>query len=279
MTASGIPLQDNYWDCGLFLLGYMEKFFQDPKVFVMKILRREMDAKKDWPDMVPSQMRQTMRGTLLAMGQSQTQTRAQMKKEAKRQAALKDGKHRGSKKNVEGEGENVSSEGREKRKALKSEDKADSTTPTKGITSDAIDSDGKDTIQPSKPTTPIAVKPTVMDDPPSSKPEPDADQEDSLVIIGSNPVARTNPRTSTSASASRKKPTPKSRSSTTVATAAIPSSSTLEGPTTPPESSKPTDSRRDWTPSTQLFSTSPGSTRRDRSEIVIQDSFEAEDAD
>ncbi|KAI9149279.1 ulp1 protease family [Paramyrothecium foliicola] len=41
MTARGIPEQDNYCDCGVFILGYMEEFLQDPDEAVGKLLRKE----------------------------------------------------------------------------------------------------------------------------------------------------------------------------------------------------------------------------------------------
>lgn len=45
VTAKAIPLQDNYCDCGVFLLGYMEKFFADPEEFVANILQPGPDTK------------------------------------------------------------------------------------------------------------------------------------------------------------------------------------------------------------------------------------------
>ncbi|KAL4964394.1 SUMO protease ULP2 [Aspergillus stella-maris] len=49
MTAKEIPEQPNFSDCGLYLLAYVEKFVQDPDVFVRKLLRKEMRSKEDWP--------------------------------------------------------------------------------------------------------------------------------------------------------------------------------------------------------------------------------------
>ncbi|PYH96107.1 cysteine proteinase [Aspergillus ellipticus CBS 707.79] len=49
MTARGIPLQPNYSDCGLYLLAYLEKFVQDPDLFIKKLLQKEMDSNNDWP--------------------------------------------------------------------------------------------------------------------------------------------------------------------------------------------------------------------------------------
>ncbi|KAL8781954.1 MAG: hypothetical protein Q9213_005793 [Squamulea squamosa] len=70
-TAKQIPQQDNFCDCGLFLLGYMEKFFDNPRRFINKVMRREWDLQKDWPRLDPSIMRANMRGLLMALGESQ----------------------------------------------------------------------------------------------------------------------------------------------------------------------------------------------------------------
>ncbi|KAL8792619.1 MAG: hypothetical protein Q9195_004785 [Heterodermia aff. obscurata] len=57
MTAVGIPKQDNYCDCGPYLLGYMDKFLQDPKDFMEKTMRKQLDPEKDWPQLDPSNLR------------------------------------------------------------------------------------------------------------------------------------------------------------------------------------------------------------------------------
>lgn len=61
VTAKEIPLQDNFCDCGLFLLGYIEKFLDDPKDFIAKVLARQYDPKKDWPRLNPSDLRVSIR--------------------------------------------------------------------------------------------------------------------------------------------------------------------------------------------------------------------------
>jgi Ulp1 family protease len=40
-TAKGIPLQNNYYDCGLFLLSYVEMFLKSPDEFISGILQSE----------------------------------------------------------------------------------------------------------------------------------------------------------------------------------------------------------------------------------------------
>ncbi|KAJ5165502.1 Peptidase C48 SUMO/Sentrin/Ubl1 [Penicillium coprophilum] len=49
MRARDIPLQPNFWDCGLYLLAYLEKFVQSPDWFITKVLQRSMSSKNDWP--------------------------------------------------------------------------------------------------------------------------------------------------------------------------------------------------------------------------------------
>ena len=61
MTAKGIPQQSNYCDCGLYLLGYMDKFIENPKEFVTSLLRKEYDEARDWPQLRPSEMRSSVR--------------------------------------------------------------------------------------------------------------------------------------------------------------------------------------------------------------------------
>lgn len=49
MRARDIPLQPNFWDCGLYLLAYLEKFVQSPDWFITKVLQRSMSSNDDWP--------------------------------------------------------------------------------------------------------------------------------------------------------------------------------------------------------------------------------------
>ncbi|KAL9596492.1 MAG: hypothetical protein Q9219_005753 [cf. Caloplaca sp. 3 TL-2023] len=67
MTAKEIPQQSNFYDCGLYLLGYMEKFFEDPRELVNKVMRRELVINKDWPKLDPCRMRMRIRNLLLKL--------------------------------------------------------------------------------------------------------------------------------------------------------------------------------------------------------------------
>jgi hypothetical protein len=49
MRARDIPFQPNSWDCGLYLLAYLERFVQSPDWFVTKVLQRTMNCNDDWP--------------------------------------------------------------------------------------------------------------------------------------------------------------------------------------------------------------------------------------
>ena len=71
MTARGIPTQPNFYDCGLYLCAYLEKFILNPAGFVRKILQREMDPKVDMPIMASEELRSRMRGFLRGLHEEQ----------------------------------------------------------------------------------------------------------------------------------------------------------------------------------------------------------------
>lgn len=60
MTAKGIPYQPNSWDCGIYLLGYMDAFFKNPDGFIAGILQREAVPM----DIQPSALRAKIRSTI-----------------------------------------------------------------------------------------------------------------------------------------------------------------------------------------------------------------------
>lgn len=65
VTAKGLPLQNNFSDCGLYTIGYLKEFLRDPAKFVEKVLQKGMDA-EDWTEpMNSSQMRDSLRSTIM----------------------------------------------------------------------------------------------------------------------------------------------------------------------------------------------------------------------
>lgn len=86
--CSQIPTQDNWSDCGVFLLGYVEKFFKDPDTFKCRLLAGEMSAETDWPELEPKQMRTSMRNVIVKCADEANVSRLREKK-AKLAAARK----------------------------------------------------------------------------------------------------------------------------------------------------------------------------------------------
>jgi len=86
-----VPQQDNFSDCGLFLLGYMSKFLEDdPKDFITKIIKRQYTRKEDWTNLKPSIMRADLR--------DQIQELYKVQKDEERESAIKAGKYKGDQK-------------------------------------------------------------------------------------------------------------------------------------------------------------------------------------
>lgn len=71
VTAKDIPEQNNLCDCGLFLLGYVDKFLDNPKEFTSKILARQYDVQKDWPRLNPSTLRVSIRKQIIDLHKEQ----------------------------------------------------------------------------------------------------------------------------------------------------------------------------------------------------------------
>lgn len=78
--ASQIPMQNNWTDCGVYLLGYVDKFFRNPDEFKDKLLLGEMSSDEDWPELKPKEMRNTMRETIFQCAREQEITRKEEKK-------------------------------------------------------------------------------------------------------------------------------------------------------------------------------------------------------
>ena len=63
INAKRIPQQDNFSDCGVFLLGYVDAFLgleTDPKVFITKTIQQTHEE-KDWSKLVPGSLRASIR--------------------------------------------------------------------------------------------------------------------------------------------------------------------------------------------------------------------------
>ena len=86
MTAKGIPEQTNFCDCGLYLVGYVEKFAKDPRQFVTKVLTRQLDREADFASFNPSAKRDEIRSELLQLYEEQ-QTSRKGKKSTKKTSA------------------------------------------------------------------------------------------------------------------------------------------------------------------------------------------------
>jgi sentrin-specific protease 7 len=81
MTGKGIPEQDNFCDCGVFILGYMEEFLKNPDEASRRLLQKEP---LEW-DIKPSQLRSNIRDLLFTLQQEQ-QERLRKEREEKRRA-------------------------------------------------------------------------------------------------------------------------------------------------------------------------------------------------
>jgi sentrin-specific protease 7 len=75
-----IPTQENFTDCGVYLLGYVEKFFQDPDSFKNKLLTGAMSSEEDWPELKPKEMRAKMRDIIFKCHKEQEENRKAEKK-------------------------------------------------------------------------------------------------------------------------------------------------------------------------------------------------------
>ena len=84
MTAKGVPFQKNFCDCGVYLLGYLNKLVQDPQDLCRKILQRELDAERDWPDLDSSQIRNRLRAQIQELQSEQEAERIENAKKTGR---------------------------------------------------------------------------------------------------------------------------------------------------------------------------------------------------
>jgi sentrin-specific protease 7 len=89
MTATGVPLQQNFCDCGLYLVGYVAEFAKDPEGFVNKVLTRQLDGQSDFAAFDSSKKRDEIRADLIRLHDEQDAERLALKK------AKKDSKTKG----------------------------------------------------------------------------------------------------------------------------------------------------------------------------------------
>lgn len=63
ITAKKIPHQENYYDCGLFLLGYIAKFLGGPKDFISRVIGQDY-VDEDWATLIPRNLRAKIRAQI-----------------------------------------------------------------------------------------------------------------------------------------------------------------------------------------------------------------------
>ena len=77
INAKRIPQQDNFSDCGVFLLGYVDTFLRletDPKAFITKTIQQTHEE-KDWSKLVPGNLRASIRNQVRELHKVQTDER------------------------------------------------------------------------------------------------------------------------------------------------------------------------------------------------------------
>lgn len=103
MTAKNIPEQNNYWDCGLFLLGYIEGFLDHPDETIHGIMQGRTDMASSFPKMNASDMRASMRDLVFKLRREQYKEEhaaKKSKKAAKEAGKVKEEQPTGESKNV-----------------------------------------------------------------------------------------------------------------------------------------------------------------------------------
>ncbi|KAI9664229.1 MAG: hypothetical protein M1831_002408 [Alyxoria varia] len=63
--GKNIPMQDNLYDCGIFMVGYVAKFLENPHNFIIKLVANGFDETHDWPNLIPSVMRDNCRRVIM----------------------------------------------------------------------------------------------------------------------------------------------------------------------------------------------------------------------
>jgi len=93
ITAKGIPEQTNLSDCGVFLIGYVEEFLKNPRLFVEKVCSKEMDRNNDFKDFEPNEKRNEIRKTLMQYSAVQHKNKddERLSKQTAKRKATEDG--------------------------------------------------------------------------------------------------------------------------------------------------------------------------------------------
>lgn len=91
VSAKGIPTQTNLYDCGVYIIGYVENFFRNPQRFVEKVCSREMDENNDFDGFDPSKARTDFRKRLRSLHNEQVRKKKLSKQEKRGGAGEFDG--------------------------------------------------------------------------------------------------------------------------------------------------------------------------------------------
>lgn len=95
INAKRIPQQDNFSDCGVFLLGYVDTFLRletDPKDFITKTIQQTHEE-KDWSKLVPGDLRASIRKQVRELHAIQTNERRE--ESAKKSGKITEKKDKG----------------------------------------------------------------------------------------------------------------------------------------------------------------------------------------
>ncbi|KAM0335764.1 hypothetical protein ACHAQA_000814 [Verticillium albo-atrum] len=86
LTAKGIPAQDDYTSCGVYLLAYVERFLKQPDQVISEIVSK---SDLGWSDINPVAMRGEIRQLIIDLRQEQNAQRDKEKKAKKEAKAAK----------------------------------------------------------------------------------------------------------------------------------------------------------------------------------------------
>lgn len=90
LAGEGLPKQTNLYDCGVYLIEYVEKFAQDPRKFIINVLQTKTKRHSEFADFDPTSKRGEIRNELLRLHDEQDAQR-RAKKTGKRSVADLDG--------------------------------------------------------------------------------------------------------------------------------------------------------------------------------------------